>query len=447
VPGYADKGATQQLASGLERDAAREQSGLVDRFAVHRKRPLTEHLADYEAALRNRGRAEQYVGTLIPRIRRVLTGCRFAYWPDLSASKVESYVAELQAEGLGIQSANYYLASMKQFCRWCVQDGRAPDSPLVHLTGDNARTDRRHDRRALEADELRRLLESARTGPTRFGMTGDARAMLYQLAAESGLRARELRSLVWDSFDLNADPPTVTVRAGYSKHRREDTVPLKPSTAQTLARWRDERDPADRELPVFAMPEKTAAMIRADLSDAGIEYRDADGRVCDFHALRHSFVSALARGGVHPKVAQQLARHSTITLTMDRYSHTVVGELAAGLQALPDLSRRPDAERLRATGTTDRLPFSLPLSLPKSLPTRGARGMSARSSDCTKAAIPVTVTRRENPTAVGVSCASVHRDSSLCATDLSLRREGLEPPTVGLEIRCSIRLSYGRLLD
>ncbi len=80
----------------------------------------------------------------------------------------------------------------------------------------------------------------------------------------------------------------------------------------------------------------------------------ADGRVCDFHALRHSFVSALARGGVHPKVAQQLARYSTITLTMDRYSHTVVGELAAGLQALPDLSPRPDAERLRAAGIADR---------------------------------------------------------------------------------------------
>ena len=303
VPGYTDKSATQQLASELERSAAREQSGLVDRFAVHRKRPLVEHLADYEAALRHRGRAEQYVATLIPRIRKVLSGCAFVYWPDLSASKVQGYVAELQAGGLGIQSANYYLASMKQFCRWCVQDGRAPDSPLVHLSGDNVRTDRRHDRRALDADELRRLLESARTGPTRFGMTGPARAMLYQLAAESVLRAGELRSLAWDSFDLDADPPTVTVRAGYSKHRRDDALPLKPSTAQTLARWRDESGPVDREHPVFAMPEKTATMIRADLADAGIEYRDADGRVCDFHALRHSFVSALARGGVHPKVA------------------------------------------------------------------------------------------------------------------------------------------------
>ena len=32
-------------------------------------------------------------------------------------------------------------------------------------------------------------------------------------------------------------------------------------------------------------------------------------------APRRTFISNLARGGVHPKVAQQLARYSTITLT------------------------------------------------------------------------------------------------------------------------------------
>jgi len=86
-----------------------------------------------------------------------------------------------------------------------------------------------------------------------------------------------------------------------------------------------------------------------DLADAGIEYRDESGRVLDFHALRHTFITNLARGGVHPKVAQSLARHSTITLTMDRYSHTVLGDLSVALEALPDTKtapRQPTADAL-----------------------------------------------------------------------------------------------------
>jgi len=79
------------------------------------------------------------------------------------------------------------------------------------------------------------------------------------------------------------------------------------------------------------------------------------GRVADFHSLRHSFISNLARGGVHPKVAQALARHSTIVLAMDRYSHTLVGEQADALNVLPDLSAAT-RQVVRATGTDQAKP-------------------------------------------------------------------------------------------
>ena len=95
-----------------------------------------------------------------------------------------------------------------------------------------------------------------------------------------------------------------------------------------------------------------AKLFRADLEAAGLAYRDPEGLVADFHALRHTFITNLARGGVHPKVAQSLARHSTIGLTMDRYTHTLVGEQAEALDALPDLSKPAAApEAMRATGT------------------------------------------------------------------------------------------------
>jgi hypothetical protein len=161
--------------------------------------------------------------------------------------------------------------------------------------------------------------------------------MLYRLAVETGLRAGELRSLTPASFDLSDDLPTVKVLAAYSKHRRDDTLPLLPATASMLGEYLMERDYTKT---VFQFPrrEELASVLRTDLEAAGIPYRDATNRVVDFHALRHTFITNLAQGGVHPKTAQALALHSTITLTMDRYSHSEREDEARALSALPDLS-------------------------------------------------------------------------------------------------------------
>ena len=180
---------------------------------------------------------------------------------------------------------------------------------------------------------------------------GEGQAMLYRLAVETGLRAGELRSLTRSSFDLDGNPPTVTVAAAYSKRRREDTLPLRPELAKELHQFLVHMAPA---VLVFKMPDRrqTGLMFRADIKAAGITYCDDAGRASDFHSLRHTFISNLAAGGVHPKVAQALARHSTITLTMDRYTHSYHGEQTEALSVLPDLTiddDRPD----KKTGTDD----------------------------------------------------------------------------------------------
>ena len=40
-----------------------------------------------------------------------------------------------------------------------------------------------------------------------------------------------------------------------------------------------------------------------------------------FHDLRHSHATQLLEAGIHPKVAQERLGHSTITTTLDHYSH------------------------------------------------------------------------------------------------------------------------------
>ena len=182
-------------------------------------------------------------------------------------SKVQGRLAELRDDGLSIQTTNFYLQAFKQLCRWMVRDGRAAESPVVHLQGGNVRLDRRHDRRALADDELRRLLRAARYGPTRYGMTGLERYWLCRLAVETGLRSSEMRSLTWTSFDLEAQPPTVSVQAAYSKRRRLDVLPLKRSTARSLQSWRATIAADGAGTPVFNnLPDKPAKMLRADLA-------------------------------------------------------------------------------------------------------------------------------------------------------------------------------------
>ena len=92
-------------------------------------------------------------------------------------------------------------------------------------------------------------------------------------------------------------------------------------------------------------------MIRVDLATAGIPYMDHRGHVFDFHALRHQFISMLAAAGIHPKTAQELARHSTITLTMDHYTHVGLHDLSGALANLPDLTST--SESAKATATDD----------------------------------------------------------------------------------------------
>ncbi len=62
--------------------------------------------------------------------------------------------------------------------------------------------------------------------------------------------------------------------------------------------------------------------------------KDDRGRVVDFHALRYTFVTQLAKAGVHPRIAQALARHAKIETTMAVYTDIRDGDLRAAVERL-----------------------------------------------------------------------------------------------------------------
>ena len=235
---------------------------------------------------------------------------------------------------------------------------------LAHLTSQNPDADRRHERRALPPEELARLIQAAASGPVVLKTSGPDRAALYLVALGTGFRANELRSLTPEAFRLDDDPPTVTVVAAYSKRRRDDVQPIRPDLADALRPWLASRAPGK---PVWGkLTKHTNILIQSDLARAGIPYRDGADRVADFHALRHSYVTALAMSSAPVKVVQTLARHSTPTLTLGIYAHVGLYDQTSALDALPDLTPTapgPEAASLAATGTEGgpigKLPYAL----------------------------------------------------------------------------------------
>jgi integrase/recombinase XerC len=307
-----------------------------------------------------KGDCRKHVQQECNKLERLFTGCGFTVMPDLDAGRVQQWLADQRSEGMGPATSNSYLVAAKSFCQWAVKSRRIPEHPLRYLAKMNAKAEVRKKRRPLTPEELTLLLVTTEASrKSLWRMAGPDRAMAYRMASETGLRWSELRSLRRASFDLAGVPPTVTLDAADDKAGRGAVLPLRPELAEALRAYFAER-PALPSAPAFPMPVSDcgAKMLRRDLLETGdspevaaekqargeapvlpIPYRDDAGREADFHALRHTFGTWLAKGGVHPKVAQDLMRHSNINLTMGLYTHVTLQDHAAALQNLPALPK------------------------------------------------------------------------------------------------------------
>ena len=353
LKGCADRQATERIAAKLESDVALRLRGVLDaaaeRCAEHGKRPIAEHIEAYERHLTANGRSEKHIEETIAALRDDLAGAGIETLADLDSERIEWHLHGLRSRSrrpIGARSYNKRLGACKALGNWLVKDRKLPSNPLNHLSRLNEQTDRRRMRRALSDDELQRLIASTEGGPERAGLSGADRAMAYFVLVSTGFRRSELNSLTVESFDLDADPPAVTVKAAYSKRRRDDRQDIRRDVAEHIRPWLASKP---RGAFLWRLPHNSAVMFRADLEAVGVAYVDDAGRVADLHSLRHTYITRLASAGVPVKIAQELARHSTITLTMDRYAHVGLADKARALDALPSLG---EPAELAATGTT-----------------------------------------------------------------------------------------------
>jgi integrase len=184
--------------------------------------------------------------------------------------------------------------------------------------------------RPLDADQAMRLLDATRG--TRFGAA-------FVLALTTGARIGEILALHWD----DAEPDRATMRIARTlseakggprfttpKSGKGRSVKLTALAVEALhrhrARQNEERLRAggawcDNDLVFTTRLGTPYQRVHLEKRHFRPLLAQADLPRITLHDLRYTAATLLLSEGVHPKLVQELLGHSSIAITLDRYSH------------------------------------------------------------------------------------------------------------------------------
>ena len=216
-------------------------------------------------------------------------------------------------------TVNHDLTLLRHMFNKCIEWGFAKVNPMAKVELfklDNGRT------RHLSAEEVEKLLAACDLGLRALVLT----------ALQTGIRKKELQSLIWSAIDLVHG--AVTVDSCYSKNGEARTIPLTGDLAHAFQRLKDERKPKpdDAVFTYEGRPWKTwRKSFNTALKGAGI-------RDFRWHDLRHCFGSWLALNGVNDKARMELMGHKDPKMTM-RYTHLSPGYKRQAMASLPQFGK------------------------------------------------------------------------------------------------------------
>ena len=244
----------------------------------------------------------------------------------LDALQLQSLYREKLDSGLSPRTVQIIHATLhkalKQAVKWSLVPRNVAQSVEVPRG-------RKKEINPLSGEQVRRLLKA---------VEGDKLEALYILAVTTGIRSGELLGLQWGDLDLEAGTLQVnrTVSNGRieapktSKSRR--SIKLTQTSLQAL-----EEHPRRGE---WVFSTRVGTPINGHnlhnrswkplLKKAGLP----DIR---FHDLRHTCATLLLTKGVHPKIVQELLGHSSISITLDTYSHVLPNMQEKVVEAMEDI--------------------------------------------------------------------------------------------------------------
>ena len=231
--------------------------------------------------------------------------------------------------GLSPQSRRHIHRILKTALGRAVEQQVIARSPADALARHLPKIERR-EIMTLTADQAARLLEAIKRNRVYWPVL---------IALCTGMRRGEILALRWKNIDLDRGVARVVesleqtkaaLRFKAPKTEKVRAITLPSFTVEELRRLK--RQQAEELLALGVRQSgETLVSCRSDgepMPPRSLthEFAKVAGRANDvprvrFHDLRHSHATQLLSAGVHPKIAQERLFHSTITTTLDLYSH------------------------------------------------------------------------------------------------------------------------------
>ena len=144
VPLTVDKQAAQAMLTQLVQRVEREKAGLIDPTEEQRRRPLADHVREFESYLRNKGVSDRQVVENTAKIRKLTADRKWKLIAHITASGVLEFLGQMRRNGLSAQTYNNYLTAIKQFIgprarRRATEDQQDDRAGLDGRTGQVAR--------------------------------------------------------------------------------------------------------------------------------------------------------------------------------------------------------------------------------------------------------------------------------------------------------------------